>query len=324
MVLYADILLLADGTLRTSTPLIFAALAGLISERSGVVDISLEGKMLMAAFSAGAAASLTSSPWIGMLAGVLISLMMGLLHGYVSIHQRGNQIVSSMAINIIAAGLAPSLAIYVFHRGGQTPFLQDSERFGEITLPLVDAVKDIPFLGSFYGEVVSGHSLLTYLAFGAVLITIWLLYRTRLGLRIRAVGENPAAVDTAGLSVYAIRYYAVALSSIICGLGGVFLSLGSGAPNFIPNMTAGRGYLALAAMICGRWKPVPTLIACLLFGFFDAVQGRLQGVKIFFMGVLPIQFTQLLPYGLTVLVLALFAGRMTPPKASGHPYHRER
>ena len=319
-----DLIPVLDTTIRTSAPLILAALAGLISERAGIFDISLEGKMLMAAFAAGAAAASFGSPWAGMLVGVLVSVLLALVHGYVTIHQRGNQIVSAMALNIMAAGLAPSLAIYLYHRGGQTPFLQDGERFGEIHLPLADSIASLPLLGPLYADIVSGHSLLTYLAYLAPLVVIYILYHSLFGVRLRAAGENPEALDTAGISVFRIRYSAVIIGGVLCGLAGVFLSLGSGAPNFIPNMTAGRGYLALAAMIFGRWKPVPTLLACLLFGFFDALQSRLQGADLPLVGVIPIQFTQILPYVVTVVVLGVFAGKIIPPAAAGQPYSKER
>ncbi len=322
--LYADLMLILEITIRTSTPLVLAALAGLVSERAGIIDISLEGKMLMAAFAAGAVAASFGSATAGLLMGVITSVLMALLHGAVSIQYRGNQIVSSMALNIMAAGLAPSLAIYFYHRGGQTPFLQDSQRFGEITLPFADMLAAVPLIGPFYANVISGHSLLTYIAFIAPFFVLWLLGRTLFGVRLRAAGENPQALDTAGISVLRVRYSAVAIAGVLCGLAGVFLALGSGAPNFIPNMTAGRGYLALAAMIFGRWKPVPTLMACLLFGFFDALQSRLQGADLPVVGVIPVQFTQILPYILTLVVLGIFAGRIIPPAAAGQPYSKER
>jgi len=323
--LFADILLILETTLRTATPMMLAALAGLISERAGVVDISLEGKMLLAAFAAGAVAFVTGSVVLGIIAALMASVLLGLVHGYVSIHQRGNQIVSSMALNIIAAGLAPTLAIYFFHRGGQTPFLQDHMRMGEITLPFADTLgAALPIIGPLYRDVISGHSLLSYAAFAAVPLTIWLLYRSSFGLRLRAVGENPEAVDTAGISVYAMRYKAVLIAGLLCGFAGAFLALGAGAPNFIPNMTGGRGYLALAAMIFGRWKPVETMLACLLFGFVDALQGRLQGVDLPLIGEIPVQFTMMLPYILTVVILAGFVGQVAPPRASGLPYEKDK
>lgn len=318
-----DIILLSDSTLRVATPLVLAALAGLCAERAGIVDIGLEGKMLAAAFAAASAASVTGSPWAGLLAGIVASVFLALVHGYVSIHQRGNQIVSGMAINILVAGLAPTLANAWFARGGQTPLLDNTSRFTEITLPFAEELRSIPLLGGIYNDIISGHSLLTYAAFAAVPLVAWMLYKTRFGLRLRAVGENPEAVETAGISVIILRYQAMVIAGVLCGLAGSSLSTALGA-GFIRDMSAGKGYLALAAMIFGRWKPVPTLLACLLFAFVDALQGRLQGIDLPLVGEIPVQFTIMLPYILTVIILAGFAGKMDAPKASGIPYEKNR
>lgn len=318
-----DIVLLTDSTLRIAAPLILAALAGLCAERAGVVDIGLEGKMLGAAFAAASAASITESAWGGLAAGILFSVALALLHGYVSINQRGNQIVSGMAINIMVAGLAPLLAIAWFSRGGQTPFLDSSMRFTEITLPFAEALQGVPLVGAVYSDLVSGHNLLTYIAFAAVPAVAWVLYKTRFGLRLRAVGENPEAVDTAGISVTLLRYQAMIIAGVLCGISGSALSTALGA-GFIRDMSAGKGFLALAAMIFGKWKPVPTLLACLLFAFVDALQGRLQGVSLPLIGEIPVQFTIMLPYVLTVIILAGFVGKMEAPKASGIPYEKDR
>lgn len=318
-----DIVLLTDSTLRIAAPLILAALAGLCAERAGVVDIGLEGKMLGAAFAAASAASITESAWGGLAAGIIFSVALALLHGYVSINQRGNQIVSGMAINIMVAGLAPLLAIALFSRGGQTPFLDSSMRFTEITLPMAETLQDVPLIGAIYSDLISGHNLLTYVAFAAVPVVAWVLYKTRFGLRLRAVGENPEAVDTAGISVTLLRYQAMIIAGVLCGISGSALSTALGA-GFIRDMSAGKGFLALAAMIFGKWKPVPTLLACLLFAFVDALQGRLQGVSLPLIGEIPVQFTIMLPYVLTVIILAGFVGKMEAPKASGIPYEKDR
>ncbi|WP_417465370.1 ABC transporter permease [Kordiimonas sp.] len=317
-----DLTLLVDSTLRTATPLVLAGLAGLVAERAGIVDIGLEGKMLGAAFAAAAAAAVTGSPWAGLVAGVLASVMLALIHGYVSIAQRGNQIVSGMAINIAVAGLAPTLANFWFHQGGQTPLLGDEARFSAIKWPFAESLHDVPIVGQLYSEIISGHNLITYMTVFIIPLIAWMLYRTRFGLRLRAVGENPEAVDTAGISVTKLRYQAMLIAGVLCGLSGVVLSTGMGAA-FIRDMSAGKGYLALAAMIFGRWKPVPTLLACLLFGFVDALQGRLQGESLPFIGEVPVQFTIMLPYVLTVIILAGFAGKMDAPKASGIPYEKD-
>lgn len=318
-----DIVLLSDSTLRIAAPLILAALAGLVAERAGIVDIGLEGKMLAAAFAAAAAAAQSGSPWAGLAAGVGASVALALLHGYVAIHQRGNQIVSGMAINILVAGLAPTLANVWFQRGGQTPLLGNEARFGAIDLPFANALEGVPLIGALYSDILSGHTLLTYAAFAVVPIIAWMLYRTRFGLRLRAVGENPEAVDTAGISVTLLRYQAMVITGVLCGLSGSALSTALGA-GFIRDMSAGKGFLALAAMIFGKWKPVPTLAACLLFAFVDALQGRLQGESLPLIGEIPVQFTLMLPYVLTVIILAGFVGKIEAPKASGVPYDKDR
>lgn len=322
MELLTDLLILMDSTLRTATPLVLAALAGLVMERAGIVDIGLEGKMLGAAFAAGAVAALSGSAFVGLFAAIFFSVLLAVLHGYVSINQHGNQIVSGMAINILVAGFAPTLAVHLFHKGGQTPLLPDSARFGPIDLPLAEALSGVPVIGQIYGDVLSGHNLITYLALAAVPLVGWLLYRTHFGLRLRAAGENPEALDSAGRSVAAIRYQAVILGGILCGFAGAVLSTGF-ASSFIRDMSAGKGFLALAAMIFGKWKPVPTLFACLLFGFVDALQGRLQGADIPGIGVVPVQFIQMSPYILTVILLAGFVGRIEAPKASGKPFRKD-
>lgn len=320
---YFWLLSLLDSTLRLATPLLLAALAGFYSERAGVVDIGLEGKMLMAAFAAAAAAAATGSALAGLLAAIGASLAMSLLHGFACITHRGNQVVSGVALNIVAMGLTAVLGNAWFEMGGRTPNLPAGARFGEVTLPLAETLRGIPVLGSLYYELISGHNILVYLALVLVPVTGWIAYRTRFGLRLRAVGENPAAVDTAGISVPALRYQAVLIAGLLCGIAGAYLSTAQGA-GFQTNMTAGKGYLALAALILGKWKPVPTLAACLLFAAADALQTRLQGVVMPGIGEVPVQLIEALPYLLTVLLLAGFVGKAIPPKASGRPYVKER
>jgi len=321
---YLPLLSVLDGTLRTAAPLVLAALAGLFAERSGVVDIGLEGKMLAGAFAAAAAASVTGSPWIGLLAGIAAGIVLSMVHTYACVTHHGNQVVSGMAINILVSGLTPTLAFAWFQQGGQTPLLQQGERFDPITLPFADALGDaIPILGPLYREVISGHNILVYTAALAVPLTGWVVYRSRFGLRLRAVGENPSAVDTAGISVAKLRYQALVICGALTGAAGAYLSTAQGA-GFVRDMTAGMGYLALAALIFGKWRPTPTLGACLLFALADAIQIRLQGVNIPGIGVIPVQFIQMLPYVLTVFLLAGFVGRAVAPKASGIPYVKER
>nr|WP_227712028.1 ABC transporter permease [Sneathiella sp. P13V-1] len=323
MEIFEIFILLMDATFRVATPLVLAAMAGMFSERSGIVDIGLEGKMLGAAFAAAATAYTTGSVWLGLMAGIVTSMALSMLHAYACVTHKGNQVVSGMAINIMVAGLTPTLAFAWFQRGGQTPALTGDDRFHSITLPFAEAVRDIPVIGYTYAELISGHNILVYVAAASVPICAYVLYRTRFGLRVRAVGENPHAVDTAGIVVNKLRYQALMVTGLLCGIGGSYLSTAHGAA-FIRDMTAGKGYLALAALIFGKWKPVPTLFACLLFAFTDALQARLQGVDLPIVGVIPVQFIQALPYVLTVLLLAGFVGKAIPPKAIGQPYIKER
>ncbi|NRP57313.1 MULTISPECIES: ABC transporter permease [unclassified Marinobacterium] len=312
-----------DSTLRLAAPLILCAMAGLFSERSGIVDIGLEGKMLAGAFAAAAMTAVTGSVWLGLLAAILVSIMMALLHGFACITHRGDQVVSGLAINILAAGLTVVLGIAWFRRGGQTPSLTSEERFGPLTWPLSEWLSDVPLLGPIYTELLSGHNLLVYVALMAVPLTAWIVFKTRFGLRLRAVGENPQAVDTAGISVTWLRYRAVIMAGLLCGLAGAYLSIALGA-GFIKDMSAGKGYIALAALIFGKWRPFPALFACLLFGFLEAVATRMQGVQLPVVGEIDVQLMQALPYILTVILLAGFIGRAIAPKAIGTPYSKDR
>jgi len=314
---------LAQSTVRVSTPLILAALAGLFTERAGVFDIGLEGKMLGAAFAAGSVAYITQSVTMGLLAAMLVSVLLSLVHGYASITQRGSQIVSGVAINFVVAGSTVILGEAWFRQGGRTPALSEDGRFGRITLPFADALRDVPILGPLYSNLLSGHSPLTYVAFLMVPVSWWILYRTRFGLRLRAVGENPGAVDTAGISVVWLRYRAVICCGILCGVAGAYLSLSANA-GFTKGMTAGKGYIALAALIFAKWRPKNILFACLLFGFLDAFAIRYQGYAFPLIGKVPVQLMQALPYILTVILLAGFIGKAIPPKAGGVPYVKER
>ena len=312
-----------DATLRVSTPLILAAMAGLFSERSGIVDISLEGKMLAAAFVAAALASVSGSAWLGLLGGMVVGIALGLLHGFACITHRGNQVVSGLAINILASGLTVVLGIAWFSQGGQTPALTSDARFMPVDLPFAQTLADVPLIGQFYADVINGHNVLVYVAWLAVITTWWVVYRTRFGLRLRAVGENPLAVDTGGLSVSALRYSAVAICGALTGIAGAYLSTAQNA-SFVREMTAGQGYIALAALIFGKWRPLPAMLACLMFGFLDAIAIRLQGAELPIIGEVPVQAIQALPYVLTVILLAGFIGRATAPRAVGVPFVKER
>jgi len=211
----------------------------------------------------------------------------------------------------------------VFGMGGKRPALSGDDRFLAITFPFADALQDVPVIGAIYSSLLSGHNILVYLAFAMVPLTYWVVYKTRFGLRLRAVGENPHAVDTAGISVAFIRYRALIVCGILCGLSGAYLSTAHNA-GFLHDVSAGKGYMALAALIFGKWRPVPVLLACLLFGFLDAVAVRMQGVEIPGIGQVPVQAIEVLPYVLTVLLLAGFIGKAVGPKAIGRPYVKER
>jgi simple sugar transport system permease protein len=318
-----QLLLTFDATLRLATPLILCAMAGMFSERSGVIDISLEGKMLSAAFVAAAVASLAGSAWLGVGAAIVVSVVLALVHGFACITHRGNQVVSGLAINILASGLTVTVGIALFRQGGQTPPLASAERFRPITWWLVDVFDRVPVLGHVYRELISGHNALVYVALLSVPLSAWLIYKTRFGLRLRAVGEVPEAVDSAGISVTWLRYRAVILAGVLCGLAGAYLSTGQGA-GFVREMSAGKGYIALAAVIFGKWRPVQAFLACLMFGFLEAAASRLQGTDLPLIGEAPVQLILALTYIMTVLLLAGFIGRASPPAAIGEPYIKER
>ena len=281
---------LIASAIRLSTPLILAALGGLYSERGGVINIALEGMMLAGAFTAAAVTVFTHSPWVGLLAAVIAGLVVAALHAVVTINYRADQVVSGAAINILFLGVPALLSGALFESTGATPQLPRDQ-----TLP----------------------NTLVYLAFILVAVTAYVIYRTRFGLRLRAVGENPEAAMAAGVSVTRMRYAGVLISGALAALGGAYLSIGQSSL-FTRNMTAGRGFIALAALIFGKWDPVGALLACLFFGFAEAVAIRMQGTV-----DIPNQFIQMIPYILTMVVLAGWIGRATPPKALGTPYVKE-
>ncbi|MDA7429329.1 ABC transporter permease [Primorskyibacter aestuariivivens] len=316
------ILQVLDSTVRLATPLLLACLAGLFSERAGIIDIGLEGKMLGSAFFAAAIASLSGSVWLGLLAGIGASLVLSAIHGLASITYRGNQLISGLAITMLAQGMTVLIAQDWFKQGGRTPSLEGGARFEPITLPFAEALQGVPVLGPIYHDLISGHTILVYVAFIMVPVTWWVLFRTRFGLRLRAVGENPAAVDTAGVSVVGLRFAAVMICGVLCGLAGAYLATGLQA-GFVKEMTAGRGYIALAALIFAKWRPWYALYACLLFGLLQAVALRYQNIDLGAF-VLPVQFMDALPYILTVVILAGFVGKAIPPRAGGEPYVKER
>ena len=255
------VFLMLAATLRVATPLVLCAMGGLFSEKSGIVDVGLEGKMLMAAFFAAATAAVTGSAWLGVAAAIAAAEAMALLHGFACITWRGNQVVSGVAINILAAGLTRRAG-----RGVVRPRRPDAGA-GE---------RAAPDGRCFFPR--AGDNILVYVALASVPLTWWIIERTRFGLRLRAVGEMPLAVDAAGISVAWLRYRAVLLCGLFAGLAGAYLSIAQNA-GFSRDMTAGQGFIALAAIIFGKWRPFPAFGACLIFGLLDAVAIRLQGVR---------------------------------------------
>ncbi|SHI78966.1 ABC transporter permease [Wenxinia saemankumensis] len=324
---YLAILQILDSTIRLATPLLLACLAGLYSERAGIFDIGLEGKMLAAAFFSAAVAYTSGNAWVGMMAGIGASLVLSAVHGIASITFRGNQLISGVAINFLAAGLTVVVSQSWFAQGGRTPQLSGDGRFNPIVWPgAVERTRDIMQADpgqQLYSELISGHTSLVYIALLIVPLTWWVLFRTRFGLRLRAVGENPAAVDTAGVSVVGLRFAAVAIAGVLCGIAGAYLATALQA-GFTKDMTAGRGYIALAALIFAKWRPWYALGATMLFGFLQAVALRPDMIEGTLGWDVQIQLLDALPYILTVIILAGFVGKAIPPRAGGEPYVKER
>ncbi len=283
------------SSIRLATPLILAALGGLYSERSGVINIALEGLMLAGAFTAASVTHYMQNPWAGLFAAILAGALIASIHAVACIRFKANQVVTGTAINILMVGLPPFISGALFLSTGSTP-----------QIPVNKLIPWTPVV----------------IAFLLVFVTWYVLYRTPFGLRLRAVGENPEAADAAGVSVTGIRYIGVLLSGALAGIGGAYLSIGQSSL-FTRNMTSGRGFIALAALIFGKWRPVQTMLACLLFGFTDAIAIQLQGVR-YGGEEIPNQFIQILPYLLTIIVLAGFIGTSRAPRALGLPYEKER
>jgi general nucleoside transport system permease protein len=285
------ILILLFSAIRLTTPLLLAALGGLYSERSGIINIALEGLMLAGAFTAATVTYYTGNAWVGLLAAVGAGVVVALVHGVACIVFRADQVVSGTAINILFVGVPALLSGALFASTGATPQLPQDQ-----LIPLAPIV----------------------LAFALVPVTWYVLNRTPFGLRLRAVGENPEAADTAGVDVSRVRFAAVMLSGALAAIGGAYLSIGQSSL-FARNMSAGRGFIALAALIFGKWRPVQTMLACLLFGFAEALSIQMQGVS-----QVPVQFIQIVPYVLTIVVLAGFIGQSRAPRALGTPYLKKR
>ncbi len=297
IIVYVVVILL-PSTIRLSTPLLLAALGGMFSERSGVINIALEGLMLAGAFTAAAVTHYVGNPFVGLVAAVAAGVAVAAIHAVACIRFRADQVVSGTAINILMTGVPALLSGAFFLSSGATPQIP-KERL--INYPAV----------------------VLLLVLSVLVVLCWyVLYRTPFGLRLRAVGENPEAADAAGVSVARMRYSGVLISGALAAVGGAYISVGQSSL-FTRNMTGGRGFIALAALIFGKWRPVPTMLACLLFGFADALQIQLQGVPI--RGVeVPNQFIQIIPYVLTIVVLAGFIGQSRAPRALGIPYEKER
>lgn len=292
-------------TLQDSVLLLLPALGGVLSERSGVVNIAMEGMMLTGAFAAVVADLALNNPWLAALIAVIAGGLMALIHAVVSIRFHADQIISGIAINIFAAGLTTFLLDRIYGTPG----------VGHVASQYLLPVVDIPVLSQipFLGQVLFQQNIIVYIALILLVLINLMLFRTRLGLRIRAVGEHPQAADTAGINVYRIRYGAVIASGLLSGLAGAFLSIGV-VNTFNANMTDGRGYIALAAMIFGKWSPIGAFIACLIFGLGSAVYDNNSTLH-----VSP-YLLNMLPYVLTLVVLAGLVGRSTPPAADGIPY----
>lgn len=302
------------STLRFATPLVFAALGGLFSERSGVVNIGLEGMMLMGSFFSVWGADVTGSWPLGILIGLLSGASMGLIHAFFSVTLRADQIVGGTAINFLALGITGYLFIRIYGEQG-TP----SEGLSTIPDISLDFLYDVPpdRFGGFLGDALAGQDLLVWVGFALVFVVWVTVFKTPSGLRLRSVGEHPRAADTVGINVFLTRYAAVILSGTLASAGGVYLALGF-VNSFEPNQTAGRGFIALAALIFGNWRPFGAAMACLLFGFSSALAKSLQEYSLSVSTLF-----EALPYVLTIIAVAGVIGRSTPPAAIGRPYVKQ-
>jgi simple sugar transport system permease protein len=299
---------LIASTIRLATPLVLAALGGLFSERSGVINIALEGKMLAGAFTAAAVTYAAdtklgmgnASPWIGLLAGLLAGLFIAAIYAVSCIKFKADQVVSGAAINILMIGIPGFLSGALFLSSGSTPQLPKDHLLPQSPVVIAIAI------------------------FALVAVSWYVMYKTPFGLRLRSVGEKPEAADAAGVSVSKLRYSGVLLAGMLAGVGGAYLSIGQSSL-FTRNMTAGRGFIALAALIFGKWRPVQTMLACFLFAFTDAFSVQMQGAVTLPSGEdIPVQFINMVPYVLTIVVLAGFIGSSRPPRALGVPYQKEK
>jgi simple sugar transport system permease protein len=291
------------SAIRLATPLIFAALGGMFSERSGIINIALEGLMLAGAFTAAVATYELSNPYLGLLCGMAAGGATALVYAIAVIKFEANQVVAGTAINFLMLGLPQLISGAVYDSSGSTPSIEKQFQ-----------------LDNFFNNSISIASILAFLL---IPICWYVLYKTPFGLRLRAVGENPAAADAAGVKVIRLRYTAVIISGVLAAAGGAYLSTGQSSL-FTRGMTAGRGFIALAALILAKWKPVPVLLACLFFGFTEALTIPLANYRLASGETLPVQFVQIIPYVLTIIVLAGFIGLSRAPKSLGIPYTKEK
>ncbi|MFR1710287.1 MAG: ABC transporter permease [Clostridium sp.] len=307
-IIFASIIALIPSTLRIATPLIFTALGGMFSERSGVVNIGLEGMMTIGAFFAVYGTHITGNPGMGIIFAIVAGGLLAFLHAFLSIHLKADQVISGTAINLFATALSSFLIYILFGgKGGQTDLVT--------LLPynLPEFITNIPVLG----KILSGLNWFVVLAIILVFVSHFVLYKTSIGLRIRSVGEHPKAADTLGINVYLVRYLCVILSGMLAGLGGAALSIGI-TPIYREGMIAGRGFIALAAVIFGNWTPIGSFGACLLFAFGESFQIFAQGLG----WSLPSEVFTIIPYLLTMLALAGFVGKTSAPAASGEAYEK--
>lgn len=288
--------------IRSATPLIFAALGGLFSERSGVINIALEGLMLAGAFTGAVVTYETGNPYFGLLAGAASGGLLAIIYAVACIKFEADQVVAGMAINFLMIGLPSLISGAIYDSAGSTPQIDKAD-----------------LLPNYFNSI----SFASILAFALVPICWYVLYKTPFGLRLRATGENPGAAEAAGVNVIRLRYIAVTISGLLAAAGGAYLSIGQSSL-FTISMTAGRGFIALAALILAKWKPVPVMFACLFFGFMEALTIQIQGIIKLPSGEdIPVQFIQIIPYVLTIIVLAGFIGSSRAPKALGIPYRKE-
>ncbi len=297
-----------QATVARATPITFAALSGLLCERAGVVNIAIEGMLLAGAFAGAVAGSITQNPWLGVVAAALIGAALAWVLAVLAIRYFVDQIIAGTVINIFSVGITSFLSARVLV---PNPDLNNPPRMLPVPIPILS---DIPIIG----PVLFNHNVFVYGMFLLVIVVNIALFRTRWGLRVRSVGEHPRAADTVGINVLRTRYTNVILAGMVAGIGGAYLTIGS-TGSFDQNMSAGRGFIGLAAMIFGGWNPVGAFLASLIFGFADSLQARLSILAV----PIPSEFLLMMPYLVTIIVVAGLVGRVRAPAADGKPYRKE-